>query len=138
VPNRRSLKARRFSNRINAGTLVRFAVALTRSTSPGHAEGMEPEGILNRQLIRVADNFIGVINQRIDRDTPGLMPNNPLAVLAGLLRIVAVADVPDSLAVVGHLNPLSLGCNEVAVNTRLRSEFIVAPVAFPTYSQRHM
>lgn len=78
-------------------------IMLTRLPSPDHTQGVEYEGIANRQFARVCNNLAGVRNARIELDAPLLMSVDPFAVLAGRLSIVAIAAViPDRANVFGH------------------------------------
>ena len=96
--------------------LVRFAIALARPSSPDYTQGVENDGISKAQFARVRNNLVGVENERMKGDAPGLVSDDSLAVLACGLRMVAVA-VKDSCAVVRHLQTPSLGSNEVTVLT---------------------
>ena|ERR1035441_3847936 len=75
---------------------------LTRFLSPDHAQGMEYESVANCQLARVRDNLTGVIDTRIERATPALMSDDPPAVPACRLLIVAIAVIPDRTDIFGH------------------------------------
>jgi len=55
---------------------------------------MEYEGIASRQIVRVRDNLVSIRDNRINLDTPGLVPDDPFAVLARRLHIVVVAVIP--------------------------------------------
>jgi len=48
---------------------------------------MEDEFVSKHQFARVGNDFIGVINHRIERDTPRLVTDDTLAVLACLLAL---------------------------------------------------
>jgi hypothetical protein len=75
---------------------------MTRFLSPDYAQGVEYEAIANRQFARVRNNLAGVRNTRIERDAPQLMSDDPFAVLALGLRIVAIAVIPDRGWDFGH------------------------------------
>lgn len=104
---------------------VRLAIAQTILPLPSHTKGVKDEGIPNRQLARVGNNLVRVINHCIARDTPGLVAKDSVAMLTGGLRIVAVAVVQGRRAVVGHHQILR------ALSSRLFS-----PVALTAALQR--
>jgi len=90
------------SLRVRLNRFVGLAITLTSLAAPDHAQGVEDEGICNRQFARVCNNLIGVVNKRVQSDTPRFVSDDSVAVRACRLRIVAVA-VKDSWDVVGHL-----------------------------------
>ena len=61
---------------------------------PGGAQCVQDQAVGEREFLGVQDNFVGVVDQRISGDAPGLMPNDAGAVLAsdGLAIFVAVKD----------------------------------------------
>jgi hypothetical protein len=59
---------------------------------------MKYKGVSYRQFVWISDDLVGVINCWMQRDTPGLMPDDALAAFASSLRAVAVA-VEDGCAV---------------------------------------
>jgi hypothetical protein len=69
---------------------------------------MEYEDVAKRQFGWVRNDLIGVVDSRIEGNAPGLVPDNPFAVLACRLRIIAVAVIPeDRLVAVSHRYPLA-------------------------------
>ena len=62
---------------------------------------MKNNGVSDCQLIGIQDNLTGIVDKWIQRQTPALVADDPLAVLTGRLRVVLVAVVRDWL-VVGH------------------------------------
>ena len=62
---------------------------------------MEYEAVSYRQFAWIRKDLVGVINRGMQRDTPGLMPNDAFAIFACGLRVVAVT-VKDGCAVVCH------------------------------------
>jgi hypothetical protein len=63
---------------------------------------MKNEGVAGCQIPGVCDNLIGVRNYRIHLDAPGLVPDNPSAVLACCLRVIAVAVISNGEIVLRH------------------------------------
>ena len=59
--------------------------------TPQDAERVEHNGISGGQLVGISDNLTGIVDDWIDRQTPGLVVEDPFAVLTGRLRAVAVA-----------------------------------------------
>ena len=59
--------------------------------TPQNAKRVENNGISVGQLVGISDNLTGIVDDGIDRQTPGLVVEDPFAVLTGRLRAVAVA-----------------------------------------------
>ena len=87
---------------------------------------MKDEGILKRELARVGNDLIGVINDRIARNAPGFVANGSAAVLAGWLGVIAVADVPDGVVLARHFYFLGLRFGIVSFGSpHLRRKFVI-------------
>ena len=86
----------------------RLATARARIRCPTRAQGVEYEGISRCNLAWVRNDLIGVIDNRIARDTPGFVSDNPGAVLACRLRTVAVAVELAGWGAIGHRHLLAL------------------------------
>src|ERR1700756_2999675 len=56
---------------------------------------MENDGVSDCQLVGIQNNLTGIVDNWIQRQTPALVADDPLAVLTGRLRIVLVAVIPD-------------------------------------------
>jgi len=69
--------------------------------APYNAERMENNGVSECQLVGIQDNLTGIVDNWIQRQTPALVVDDPLAVLTSRLRVVLVAVIRDWL-VVGH------------------------------------
>ena len=74
---------------------------MTRPFNPSCAQGVEYKGISNRKFAGVRNDLVGVENDRVARDAPGLVPYDSFAVLACCLRVIAVAVISGSWSSVG-------------------------------------
>jgi hypothetical protein len=62
---------------------------------------VENNGVSDCQLVGIPDNLTGIVDNWIQRQTPALVADDPLAVLTSRLRVVLVAVIRDWL-VEGH------------------------------------
>ncbi len=79
------------SLRARLNRFVGLAITLTSLAAPDHTQGVEDQGIGNRQFARVCNNLIGVVNKRMQSDTPRFVSDDSVAVPACRLRVVGVA-----------------------------------------------
>jgi hypothetical protein len=84
-------------------TILRLAGSgvLGARIAPCNSQRVENNGISDCQLVGIQDNLTGIVDNRIQRQTPALVADDPLAVLTRRLRVVRVAVMRDWL-VVGH------------------------------------
>jgi hypothetical protein len=68
---------------------------------PCNAQRVENNGVSDCQVVGIQDNLTGIVDNWIQRRTPALVADDPLAVLTSRLRVVLVAVIRDWL-VVGH------------------------------------
>ena len=102
----------------------RLATALAGIGCPTRAEGVEYEGVSRSDLACVGNNLIGVIDNRIARDTPRLVPDNPGAVLACRLRMVAVTVKPAGRGAIGHRYLLALVQRSRSASRQLSTDIV--------------
>lgn len=69
--------------------------------APKNTERVEHDGVSDCQLVRIGHNLTGIVDNGIDRQTPGLVMDDPFTVLTGRLRVVPVAVIRDWV-IVGH------------------------------------
>lgn len=67
--------------------------------APQNAERVEHNGVSDCELVRIGNDLTGVVDNGIDRQTPGLVVEDSLTVLTGRLRVVPVAVIRDGFVV---------------------------------------
>lgn len=67
--------------------------------TPQNAKRVKHNGVSDGQLVRIGHNLTGIMDNSIDRQTPGLVVDNAFAMLTGRLGAVPVAVIRDCFVV---------------------------------------
>ena len=81
---------------------------------PCHSQGVEDEGVSQRESGRIGDNLVGIVNQRVVRDAPAFVPNDALTVFARRLQMIPVAVILIRLSALRHALSPALSPTRVA------------------------
>ena len=70
------------------------ALTLATSFTPNYAQRVQNETVCQRQLLRLKHHSKGILDVRIERDAPGFVADDTLAVFTGGLGVIPVGVIP--------------------------------------------
>ena len=98
--------------------------------TPKNAQRVQDDRVFHRHFLGMDNNLVGVVNDRIYRQTPRLVTEDALALLTSRLRVVPIAVIRDWI-VVEHNVPGHTWRADHLAPVKIKS--LPNPTAPPTY-----